>query len=832
MRKSIILVGLFYAGWTQAQEHKAPTPSSLPAQSQPAASQPAATQSADAQVSPGDERRFHVLFTSDIYGRYAWPGCGERSKDRADLGNLAATAARLRKEAAAAGDVEPILVAAGDMIRPDIMGNHLFAAGTALAPLAVELLKSARFDAAGMGSFDFGSSPEALRRYMELMKKAGIPLLASNMNCTKDDDFRCAYLGDGGKSYRIIERDGIKVAIIGLVREDLGKTILKRSVGSMSTASPLVETKKLIKEVRETHGANIVVLLASLNLESDAPLPVLKFVRALGDEGPDVVVANAMYESGNSNFWATIERGKGAMVVGTDRFGQHLGQVVFHLRKMDGKFVVEKKVAQQHATANDLPNAADSERASKLLREVCRAVDAPLGTAHVSQAMSRDEFMDYIKEIMRSDTNGEVAVLNQSAIADTGFPLEGKLTKEAVLRAIRSETRVGSAWVTGKRLTALLAAHLSESKGLTVIGLEKVRKTWYVNGRPLVNGQHYRVGMTAFIASGGDGLIKLSGAEEFIPRGKNLRELVVDHFLENRHAADGDAAVSLKNDFPDPGTKWLLFGDFDFGFSINNVYVANGGANPRYSTSSLAKDNVTALRGNLNLLAGATTKNHRVELEVAMNYGQAWTRTQAETDSTSSESQDQIETSVQYRLQLLRHMFGFDRWWVPEPFVQATLRTEFTPSGLYTENGVDKDFHYMDLGGEVGVGLALHPLLFVKAGMVVRSELLTPAAADPEHTGSPGIYAGYKLGRYKLIDSPRHPLQVESRLDYTFTNLSDRLVQELSLKSKIYFALTRQIHLSATHQFYIYDDRNSPVSVANDISFGIDLLLDYRYQTY
>jgi|GEM_PF-5849069 2',3'-cyclic-nucleotide 2'-phosphodiesterase (5'-nucleotidase family) len=842
MRKSIILVALFYGSWGQAQSPSGTAgtsgTSAVSATSQPASSQGTTTQNAAAESMPVTtteapaSRRFHVLFTSDIYGRYAWPGCVERTKGRADLGHLAATANKLRKEAKAAGDAEPVLVAAGDMIRPDIMGNHLFAAGKALAPVAVELIKSAGFDAASLGGFDFGSSPEALQRYMALMKNAGIPLLASNIKCKKDDDFRCRSLGHDGKRYRIIERDGIKVALIGLVRQDLTKTILKRSVGSMSTTSPLAETKKLLKEVREKEGAHIVVLLANLNLESDAPLPVLKFVRALGDAGPDLVVANAMYESGNSNFLANIERGRGPMIVGTDRFGQHLGQVTFHLKKEDGKFVVDKKIATRHSTADSAPGQADAERAGKLLKEVCRAVDRPLAGAHFSKPMSRAEFMDYVKEIMRNDTNGEVSLLNQSAIADTGFPWRGKLKKEAILRAIRSETQVGSAWLSGKRLTKLLASHSSGSKGLTLLGLKKINKKWHINGRPLIGGQHYRVAMTAFIASGGDGLVKFSAAESFVPGGKNLRQLVIDHFLENRHADDGDTSVSLKADFPDPSNRWLLFGDLDFGFSINNVSVSNGGANPRYSTPPLTKDNVTALKGNLDLLVGATTKDHRIELEVGLGYGHAWTRSQAETESIEAESQDQIQAGLLYRLQLLRNKFGYGSWWVPEPFAEGILRTEFTPSGSYTEGGEDKEYHYMDLAGEVGIGFALHPLLFLKAGMVVRSELLTPAAAEAEHTGSPGIYLGYTLKRYKLINSPHHPLQIESRLDFTFTDLSDRLVREFTVKSKIYFALTRQIHLSATHQLYIYDDRNSHASISNDISFGIDLLLDYRYQTY
>ncbi|MCA9666956.1 MAG: hypothetical protein KC503_15260 [Myxococcales bacterium] len=53
-----------------------------------------------------------VLFSSDLFGRFAWPGCKRAAapRDRAELGHLAAAIADRKARAVRAGELEPVVV--------------------------------------------------------------------------------------------------------------------------------------------------------------------------------------------------------------------------------------------------------------------------------------------------------------------------------------------------------------------------------------------------------------------------------------------------------------------------------------------------------------------------------------------------------------------------------------------------------------------------------------------------------------------------------------------------------------------------------------------------
>jgi hypothetical protein len=205
---------------------------------------------------------------------------------------------------------------------------------------------------------------------------------------------------------------------------------------------------------------------------------------------------------------------------------------------------------------------------------------------------------------------------------------------------------------------------------------------------------------------------------------------------------------------------------------------------------------------------------------------------------------------------MIRNRVAPGRWFLPVPYAEATVITEFTPENTYCtdkcgdgddDNDVKEEYRFLELGGTIGVGFLLHPYLFAKAGFAVSGELLTPEAAlkeiGEERAARTGVYIGYKLRRLKLVSDVRNPLQLESRLDYFATDLRGTRRQELTVQSKLYFGLTPYLYVTASHGFYMFDNRctlpksqcskgANDLAVANDIAIGLDLLLDYRHQIF
>jgi len=797
-------------------------------------------------------KRFHLLFTSDIYGRYAWPGCGVRKPDRADLSQLVTVVKRRRDEIRRDGEGEPVVVAGGSMLRPDVMGNHIFGEGRAWAGAATELLKRVGFDAVSVGPYDFGAHPDVLETYMKRMAEARLPLLAANVRCKKAGDFRCKYLKDGGKPYLVLQRGELRVGLFAVVRQDLVARILGRSAGSMETLDPVKEARRLIQLLRKQEKVDLVVVLATLNLESNAPEPVLTFVRQLQRDAPDLVVSDNMFYRKSSDFITRIENRVGPVIVGTDRFGQHLGDAIVEYDKDASGTTIQRVRVEMQPVAAMPPDRRADRLVGDLRSELCRALNQPLGRARFTAAMTQDDFIQYLMEVMRNRMGAEIALLNDSAVADTSFPMAGKLTREKVLRAIRTETHLGTFRMTGARLKKVLLPYLSgTSTDLKILGLVKDGLKYYVNSRPLVDGQHYKVAVTKFVASGGDGLISLL-TERFADSGFALRRAATDFFEGDRQALlDGDPSINLKTDFPDPWDKWVIYGETNIGLSMSDVSIDNYDAHKgatRYNQPLLTRDDVASLKLDIGVGLGASNRNHTLEVDLALQYGKTWTLTAKEEaegkDSTEAETLDKIRADLLYRLNMIRNRRAPGRWYLPVPYAEATLITEFTPSATYcvekcgggTTDDVLGEYRYLELGGTVGIGFLLHPYMFAKAGFAVSGELLTPQVAldqvGQERAARTGFYLGYKLRRVKLISSVHHPLQLESRLDFFMTDLGESIRRELTVQTKVYFSLTPILHVSAGHSFYVFDTRGRDASWANDISLGLDLLLDYRHQLF
>ncbi|MCA9664845.1 MAG: 5'-nucleotidase C-terminal domain-containing protein [Myxococcales bacterium] len=836
-------LALVYAAPARGQIYDPDAPASRPT-SRPA-SRPT---SRPAAPPPAELHRLHVLYTADLYGRFSWPGCRRLASS---LGGLNADfshfigALRARRSAIKRAGGASLTVMGGSMTRPDLLGIYTFRRDEP-ARLAHRLLRMADLDAVGVGLYDFGARPDHVQRYLTGLAKSKIAALAANVTCKRADDFRCRAFGVGEHRYQIVKRGGLKVGIFGLVRGDLLDRVLPRSRVGLKVKDPTKVARQVVATLREKEKVDLVVLIANVNVESDTPQPVVDLLRGLvkPQHRVDIVLANAMFERDGDRFVGSMRVDNGPVVVGTDRFAQTLGELTVTWERERGHVIVKDVKVARHDASHFEPAKRAVPSVRRLLSGVCKTYDRVLGPARIKGSILRNDFMRYLLEIMRHHEKAEIAVLNHSAIADTTFPMSGRLTAETILRTIRSETKVGSVKMTGERLKALLSRHLGIDGELAVIGVEKKDGSWTVNGRQLVTGERYRVALSSFVAAGGDGLLKLSkSSESFSASELSLRRLVTEFLSKGGASSDGDPSLDARKDFPDLENRWLISTNMSLGFGLSTISVHNNfepsGAT-RYTVPLLRRDNVTTLSFDARFDFSMTARNHSIETQVQLQYARAYTRAQPTVaapapETVDAEALDRILVSASYRLRALRSVWG-KKWWVPQPYAEAILITEFSPSGIYTPNPQNPDvtdtYHYADLSGIVGIGLQPHSLIFLKVGFVQRGELFTPDNARTDSRGSRGLYLGYQLKPWKIVANASHPLSLESRLDFYATSLAATNRVEGTLQSKLTFGLTRYIALGVSHRFYMFDNVNHDIAYANDLTVLLGVTFDVRRQTF
>ncbi|MCJ7748019.1 MAG: metallophosphoesterase, partial [Desulfobacterales bacterium] len=210
---------------------------------------------------------------------------------------LGAKVEELRKERPS------LLLSAGDMIQGNNWAN-LFQGES-----VVELMNGMRFDAMVVGNHEFDFGPEVLKRRVS---EANFPVLGANVEGLKILT-----------PYIIKELRGVKIAIIGLVTEDVPISTHPRNISGIKFFSPMDTVEKYVKELKnKTH---MIVVLSHIGHAVDRIL-------AEKVKGIDVIVG------GHSHTKVTKPVKVGdTIIVQAWEYGRALG--LLDLTSRDGKIV-------------------------------------------------------------------------------------------------------------------------------------------------------------------------------------------------------------------------------------------------------------------------------------------------------------------------------------------------------------------------------------------------------------------------------------------------------------------------------------------------------------
>lgn len=817
--------------------------------------------------------RLHVLFHSDLMGRYRWPGCRKKPVGRGSYAQMIGGIELLRNRIKKAGDPAPVVLSAGNMLGPDVLGQFLFAHPRKWAPKVVSLIARAGYDALLVGRHDWAAQLKKLATYMKLSVARGLRLLAANVECKEKSDFRCRHLGHVGQPFVLVRRGPLKIAILGAVRRDLPKHLNPPNNKGISTKDPVAVLRPLIRRLRQKLSVDVVIVMADLESSESSPRNLLKLMRDLGADAPELLVGNAMYASGSqktNHFVSQVTRAEGSAIVGTSRFGQHLGHTVITLqphkrhaakqprptkkttpkqpnkrkrpnkrktqlakvatRVAAGRFSVKKITTKQHPVAAFAARSREKKALAAMMKAMCQTMDVPLGKGVISPPMSRPAFIRYMLRIVMRATHSELAILPDTLFADANFPLSGKLTRETVCRAIRFTDPVGVFKVKGSYLKKKLKKYLSQKNpALWMEGLKKKGKLYYVNDRLLMEEQHYRIATTQFVANGGGDLIPRQKTFETLVGKESVRKLAILFFRKNRqNKYDGRNDIDLRRDFLPLNRKSLVSLVMDANLSLNDVSILNPGV---YTDQpQLTRERILGLLFNTTVTVEAINHINSFSAAGTIKYGKSKTWITDETtgisSSSTAETDDIVSLYLLYKYLQMHPKYDPAKWYYPIPYVEAYIETEITRD-LRSEKG--ELYRYTETAGMVGPGFMPYPKLFLKTGFVTRSHnILIPEERKVEL----GLYAGFTLTRHPIVKIAKYPIYLESRLDFYLTSLRKDRIKEFIWTNKVSFALISHLFLNVAHEFYIYDNREYDVNMASNLTVGVQVLMDFRHQTF
>ena len=472
--------------------------------------------------------RLTVLHTNDHHGRF-WPN----SDGEYGLAARKTLIDRIRAEVAAAGG-HVLLLDGGDIntgvpesdlqdAEPDFKGMNLLG-----------------YDASAIGNHEFD---KPLAVFEKQRQWAQFPLLAANIyNKTTG---RRLY-----EPYRVFERGGYRIAVLGLTTDDTHKMVLPTNIANVEFRKPADEAAKLLPELRGAGRADMVIAATHMGHYSDGRSGVnapgdVEMARAV--KGLDLIVGghsqnpvcmsaenkrNDAYVPGQP---CAPDRQNGAWIVQAHEWGKYVGRADFVIdggkvellkyqllpvnlsqRQADGTRKIYTERIAEDAAVRDFLKPFQDNGAARLTLPVGEAVGVFDGDRNRVRAQPTNLGV-MIARSMQERTGADLAIMNAGGVRDS-LP-EGKLTYRDVLKVQPFGNQISLVRLTGVELLKYLEAVAKMTPGSgafpQTVGVQMlieggVLREAKVGGQAIDARREYRLAINNFTAGGGDGYPKLS----------------------------------------------------------------------------------------------------------------------------------------------------------------------------------------------------------------------------------------------------------------------------------------------------------------------------------
>lgn len=428
------------------------------------------------------------------------------------------------------------------------------------------------YDAIALGNHEFDNPLDVLQKQIDW---AEFPMLSANIYDKKTGERMY-------QAYEIFEKQGIKIAVVGLTTEDTAKIGNPEYIGSLEFRDPKLEAKKVIAELNETEKPDLIFAVTHMGHYENGE----RGINAPGDvalarsldmgeldmivgghsqepvcmEGPNLIKKN--FKPGDE---CKPDQQNGTWIVQAHEWGKYVGKADFEFRNGELEMVsydlipvnLKKKVnidgKKQRVFIED-----EIEQDAELLAFLKPFQEKGQGQLNVKIASTNGKLEGDRNVVRFEQTNlgrliatshmvrakADFAVMNSGGVRDS---IEaGDVTYKDVLTVQPFGNIVTYADMTGKEvldyLNVVATKPVDSGAYAQFAGIKMTVKNGkvsnvFIGGKQLRLDETYRFTVPSYNAAGGDGYPKISDHPGYVNTGFVDAEVLKD-FLETNSPID------------------------------------------------------------------------------------------------------------------------------------------------------------------------------------------------------------------------------------------------------------------------------------------------------
>ncbi|WP_072054310.1 bifunctional UDP-sugar hydrolase/5'-nucleotidase UshA [Aliivibrio fischeri] len=428
------------------------------------------------------------------------------------------------------------------------------------------------YDAIALGNHEFDNPLDVLQKQIDW---AEFPMLSANIYDKKTGERMY-------QAYEIFEKQGIKIAVVGLTTEDTAKIGNPEYIGSLEFRDPKLEAKKVIAELNETEKPDLIFAVTHMGHYENGE----RGINAPGDvalarsldmgeldmivgghsqepvcmEGPNLIKKN--FKPGDE---CKPDQQNGTWIVQAHEWGKYVGKADFEFRNGELEMVsydlipvnLKKKVnidgKKQRVFIED-----EIEQDAELLAFLKPFQEKGQGQLNVKIASTNGKLEGDRNVVRFEQTNlgrliatshmvrakADFAVMNSGGVRDS---IEaGDVTYKDVLTVQPFGNIVTYANMTGKEVLDYLnvvatkpvdSGAYAQFAGIKMTVENGKVSNVFIGGKQLRLDKTYRFTVPSYNAAGGDGYPKISDHPGYVNTGFVDAEVLKD-FLETNSPID------------------------------------------------------------------------------------------------------------------------------------------------------------------------------------------------------------------------------------------------------------------------------------------------------